>query len=169
MILNKQNKVRLATRPLWEFLRQTQRELNIADCEIAVAFVTDAQIAKWNESYRKKSGPTDVLSFPAVANTKRAARARKSGAPVGRRRHRSPLAARSPRASLGHSPRFLGDIAIAPETAKRYAKKNSRSLGSEIRVLVLHGILHLMGYDHESDSGQMDRLERTLRRRLGLA
>jgi probable rRNA maturation factor len=66
-------------------------------------------------------------------------------------------------------PEILGDIAIAPETARRYAKKNGRSLQNEIRVLMLHGILHLMGYDHESDTGQMNRIERKLRRRLGIA
>jgi probable rRNA maturation factor len=66
---------------------------------------------------------------------------------------------------------FLGDIAIAPETARRYAKKNDRTLDNEIRILMLHGILHLMGYDHESksDYGQMNRIEQKLRRRLGLA
>jgi probable rRNA maturation factor len=64
---------------------------------------------------------------------------------------------------------FLGDIAIAPETARRYAKKNNRSVDAELRVLMLHGVLHLMGYDHESDQGQMNRIEQKLRRRLGIA
>lgn len=64
---------------------------------------------------------------------------------------------------------YLGDIAIAPETARRYAKKSGRSLASELRVLILHGVLHLLGYDHETDRGQMNRLESKLRRRFGLA
>jgi probable rRNA maturation factor len=63
----------------------------------------------------------------------------------------------------------LGDIAIAPETARRYAKKNGRSLGNELRVLILHGVLHLLGYDHETDRGEMDRIERKMRRRFGLS
>ena len=63
----------------------------------------------------------------------------------------------------------MGDIAIAPETARRYAKKNGRSLGNELRVLVLHGVLHLLGYDHETDRGEMDRIEREMRRRFGLS
>ena len=67
------------------------------------------------------------------------------------------------------APLFLGDIAIAPETAQRYAARNGRTLGKELRVLILHGALHLMGYDHESDQGQMNRIERRLRRRLGIA
>jgi len=139
MILNKQKKVRLATRPLWEFLRKTQRALEITNSEITIAFVSDAEIARWNEGYRKKKGPTDVLSFPATSG-----------------------------AFHGAAKESLGDIAISPETAKRYAKKNGRSLNAEIRVLMLHGILHLMGYDHENDTGQMNRIEQKLRRRLGI-
>ena len=63
----------------------------------------------------------------------------------------------------------MGDIAIAPETARRYAEKNGRSLSKELRVLILHGVLHLLGYDHETDRGEMDRIERKLRRRFGLS
>jgi metalloprotein, YbeY/UPF0054 family len=148
MILNKQKKVRLAARPLQEFLRKTQRELKIANSEITVAFVSDAEIARFNETYRKTKGPTDVLSFPAIAGLTRKAGGKKKGA---------------------LSQEILGDIAIAPETAKRYAKKHGRSFGAEIRVLMLHGVLHLMGYDHENDAGQMNRIEQELRRRLGIA
>lgn len=157
MILNKQKKVRLAARPLREFLRKTQRELKIANSEIAVAFVSDAEIARWNETYRKKKGPTDVLSFPATAGLSR------KSAKANGRTHKFP-------AKNGSKAReLLGDVAIAPETAKRYAKKNGRSLNAEIRVLMLHGVLHLMGYDHENDAGQMNRIEQKLRRRLGIA
>jgi probable rRNA maturation factor len=148
MILNKQTKVRLAKRPLQEFLHQAQRELQIAGAEITIAFVSDSEIARWNEQYRRKRGPTDVLSFPAVAGAKREAAARKNGP---------------------HAKQILGDIAIAPETAQRYARKNGRTLGQELRVLILHGVLHLMGYDHESDRGEMDRVEQKLRRKLGIA
>jgi probable rRNA maturation factor len=63
----------------------------------------------------------------------------------------------------------LGDIAIAPDTARRYARKNGRRLSDELRVLILHGVLHLLGYDHETDRGEMDRIERKMRRRFGLA
>ncbi|HEY3128775.1 MAG TPA: rRNA maturation RNase YbeY [Acidobacteriota bacterium] len=59
---------------------------------------------------------------------------------------------------------YLGDIVICPEAAR----KNSSHLARELRILVLHGMLHLVGYDHEADDGEMDRLEQRLRRRLGL-
>jgi probable rRNA maturation factor len=63
---------------------------------------------------------------------------------------------------------FLGDIAISPATARRNAKMLGRTMASELQVLILHGVLHLLGYDHETDRGQMDRVEARLRRRLGL-
>jgi len=62
----------------------------------------------------------------------------------------------------------LGDIAISPETARRNARRFNRTLPDELRILILHGVLHLLGYDHETDRGEMLRLERRLRRELGL-
>jgi rRNA maturation RNase YbeY len=62
----------------------------------------------------------------------------------------------------------LGDIAISPATARRNAKKFGRTLPSELQILILHGVLHLLGYDHETDNGQMTRIENRLRRKLGL-
>ena len=64
---------------------------------------------------------------------------------------------------------YLGDIAIAPAVARRNARHLGRKFEDEMRILILHGMLHLMGYDHETDSGQMERRERRLRRSLGLA
>jgi rRNA maturation RNase YbeY len=147
MILNRQKKVGLATRPLAAFLEKIERELKLEGVEVSIAFVSDADIARWNERYLRKKGPTDVLSFPALNRR----RGEKSGIPSSR------------------TATFLGDIAIAPETARRYAKKNRRTLHSELRILMLHGVLHLMGYDHENDNGRMTRIEQKLRRRLGIA
>ena len=62
----------------------------------------------------------------------------------------------------------LGDIVIATGVARRQAGEAGHSLGTELRVLALHGLLHLLGYDHEGDDGQMARLERRLRRLGGL-
>lgn len=64
--------------------------------------------------------------------------------------------------------RFLGDIVIARGVAARQARAAGHSLRTELRVLALHGLLHLIGYDHERDSGQMRRLEARLRRKGGL-
>ena len=149
MILNRQRAVRAARRPLELFLRQAKHELGLDEAGVTVCLVSDVEIARMNETFRRKKGPTDVLSFPTVAQ-------------------RRP--ARLPRGSGRVKPgQYLGDIAISPATARRYAKKNGRKLSSELRVLILHGVLHLLGYDHETDRGEMDRVERKLRKRLGLA
>ena len=63
---------------------------------------------------------------------------------------------------------LLGDIAIATGVAKRQARERRHSVQTELRVLALHGLLHLLGYDHERDDGRMQRVERTLRRKGGL-
>jgi probable rRNA maturation factor len=149
MILNRQRSVRVARRPLESFLRRVQGQLGFQEAGVTICLVSDAEIARMNEAFRKKKGPTDVLSFPSVARRR----------PVALRRN----------SSKGKVGEYLGDVAIAPATARRYAEKSGRKLPSELRVLILHGVLHLLGYDHETDSGQMDRVERKLRKRLGLA
>jgi len=106
MILNRQKKVPLAEQPLGEFLGKILQELNFAQAEVSIAFVSDAEMAKWNQDFRHKKGPTDVLSFPALSK-RRAERHAK-------RKH---AVEKSPVTTGG----FLGDIAIAPETARRFA------------------------------------------------
>ena len=66
------------------------------------------------------------------------------------------------------TPGLLGDVVIASGVAARQARAARHSLRTELRVLALHGLLHLLGYDHERDDGQMARLERRLRLRGGL-
>jgi probable rRNA maturation factor len=63
---------------------------------------------------------------------------------------------------------YLGDIVISVETAERQARRRRSTLGRELEVLTLHGFLHLMGYDHETDDGEMRRLEYRLRKKLGI-
>jgi probable rRNA maturation factor len=70
----------------------------------------------------------------------------------------------------GDGPRngFAGDIAISVDIAKQNAKRLGHTAAEEIKILCLHGLLHLAGFDHERDEGQMARKELSLRRRLGL-
>ena len=150
MILNQQHEVRVAGRPLESFLRRVKRELGLKQSDATVCLVSDRAIAQMNQDFRKKKGPTDVLSFPAVARRGPVRVRRKSNATNSAKRE------------------YLGDIAISPATARRYAKTNGRRLSSELRVLILHGVLHLLGYDHETDRGEMDKLEQRLRKRFGL-
>jgi len=173
MILNRQRTVRVARRPLQLFLRRLQEHLGLGAADVTICLVSDAEIARMNEVFRKKKGPTDVLSFPAGPRPKpvglpRLARKTPRASAV---RQRTVLATpkSDPRASAAADSEFLGDVAIAPATARRNAKELGRTLPNELQILILHGVLHLLGYDHETDRGQMNRFEQRLRRRLGLA
>lgn len=148
MILNQQRDVRVARRPLESFLRRVKRELGLSQSDVTVCLVSDKAMARLNHNFRKKKGPTDVLSFPAAVWNR----------PVPLRRMSSAVT------SVRHE--YLGDIAISPATARRHAKNHG--LGSELRVLILHGVLHLLGYDHETDRGEMAKIEQRLRKRFGL-
>jgi rRNA maturation RNase YbeY len=148
MIVNRQRAVRVALEPLEQFLLQVREELGLREADVTVCLLGDREIARMNETFRKKKGPTDVLSFPAVARRRPVALKREGGIK-----------------DVGD---YLGDVAISPATAKRYARKNGRKLPAELRVLILHGVLHLLGYDHEIDRGEMTRLENRLRRRFDL-
>jgi probable rRNA maturation factor len=114
--------------------------------EVTVALVSDAYVRTLNRRYRGRDYATDVLSFPAL--------------PV--------RAARSSRARRDGPSRHLGDIVIARGVARRQARQQGHSEPVELRVLALHGLLHLLGYDHERDNGAMARVERRLRRKGGL-
>jgi probable rRNA maturation factor len=162
MILNRQRRVRVARPALELFLQRVRRQLGLGEAEMAICLVSDAEIARMNESFRKKKGPTDVLSFPAIRRSRPVPLPAAMVTPIGRRR-RSNVAAGSPEQT-----NFLGDIAISPAMARRNAKKFGRGLPAELQILILHGVLHLLGYDHETDRGQMQRVEHLLRRRLGL-
>jgi probable rRNA maturation factor len=159
MILNRQRSVRLSTRALESFLLRVRRELDLKQAQVTVCLVSDAEIAGMNQSFRKKRGPTDVLSFPAV----------KLQQPKRSRRLPVSLASDPLDAASLDTDASLGDIAIAPAVAKRNAKHFGRTLPAELKILILHGVLHLLGFDHEADRGEMDRTEKKLRRRLGLA
>ena len=108
--------------------------------DVCVALVSDARMRALNRQFRGKNKVTDVLSFPAD---------RRSVPSV-------PSAA------------FLGDVVIASGVAKKQAKAAGHSLNTEIRVLALHGLLHLLGYDHDADDGKMARIESRLRKKAGL-
>jgi probable rRNA maturation factor len=150
MILNRQRRVPIQPTGLSRFLARVRRELKLGRRKVTICLMNDAEIAGLNSRFRGKRKPTDVLSFPAEALNSNGRKGR----------HR--LAKRA-------SGNYLGDIAISPAAARRNARRYGRTLDEELRVLMLHGVLHLLGYDHEADNGQMDRAETRLRRRLGLA
>ena len=171
MILNRQRRVKLSISKLEKFLVRARKELCLPANSFAVCLVTEKEIAKWNGAYRGKARPTDVLSFPA-ADLRPSNASRAGGKGKKARRKIAPSLSNEffvPTAENSASADYLGDVAIAPAVARRNAKRFERTLEEEMRILILHGMLHLMGYDHETDSGQMERREWRLRRSLGLA
>jgi probable rRNA maturation factor len=121
---------------------------------VTIAIVTDARVKALNKRHRRIDTATDVLSFPAEAETgagKKGVRGKGLLTP-----YPSPLTP------------YLGDIVIARGIARKQARNLGHSLSTEFRVLALHGLLHLLGYDHEVDNGRMARAEARLRRVAGL-
>jgi probable rRNA maturation factor len=106
---------------------------------VNVALVSDARMRALNLACRRKNYATDVLSFPA-----------------------------NPESRIPNPGRFLGDVVIARGVARRQARRAGHTDAVELRILALHGLLHLLGYDHERDNGRMLRVERRLRRKGGL-
>ena len=148
--------------------------------EVAIALVTDAHSQKLNSHYRRKNRPTDVLSFPADQRIPDPGQRIPDPAlrPFGRLRvapsrvegRHAQGAPSLPRGGLRIPAAFLGDIVIATGTARKQAKDAGHSYQAELRVLALHGLLHLLGYDHDhhDDAGRMRRIEARLRRQGGL-
>lgn len=167
MIVNRQSCIAVPLRDLDKFLTRAQRLLRIPNNALTVCLVTDAEIARWNRAYRGKKGPTDVLSFPTNVS---ASKSKRDAQRSLRKRvaFNASTSASAAAETENESKNYLGDIAIAPAVAKRNASRFGRTFADEMRILILHGILHLMGYDHETDAGQMDRRETRLRRQLRL-
>ena len=140
-IINNQRKIKIATDVFQSF---TEKAVSVTDQakgkHLTVAFVSDKKIKELNKSFRDKNKPTDVLSFPYEADEY----------------------------DFDETENFLGDVIISVEQAERQAKENNLTLETEIKQLILHGILHLCGYDHETDRGEMNRIELKLRDKLGI-
>lgn len=129
----------LPTKPtLTRYLRQAQSAVGLTG-EVSVLLTTDAGIRKLNRRFRHKNKATDVLSFPMPVSPKD-----------------------DPASGLA------GDLAISLDTAARQAREQGHTLSIELRVLMLHGLLHLAGHDHETDKGQMAKAEQKLRAKLRL-
>ena len=115
---------------------------------VTIALVSDHRMRALNRTYGRKDYATDVLSFP-ITTKALPQRTRSKGLAV-------------------TSDGLLGEIVIASGVARRQAREEHHSELTELRVLALHGLLHLLGYDHENDSGRMRRAEQRLRRKGGL-
>ena len=136
-VLNRQRGRKIGPGPWREFAEKALRAVGRQEESATVVFVSDRAITDLNRRFRGRKRATDVLSFPIEA-------------------------ARFERSIDSH----LGDVVVSVERAETQAKEHGLSFQNEVKQLILHGLLHLCGYDHETDSGQMNRLELRLRRRL---
>ena len=124
----------------WQAFVEKARRVLPADAEgVTIAFVSDRVMRELNRLWRHQRGTTDVLSFPAEQDEFEKMEGSR-----------------------------LGDVVISVEQAARQAKENGLTLDQEIAQLILHGLIHLCGYDHATDKGEMNRLELRLRRKLGI-
>jgi probable rRNA maturation factor len=114
------------------------------DCEVTILLVTDDEIAGYNERFLEHDGPTDVLSFPLE----------------------DLLPGVVPDLDPHGPPMVLGDVLIAPAYVRRQATEMGVPYQDEMALMVTHGILHLLGYDHEDDK-EAERMERRERELLG--
>jgi probable rRNA maturation factor len=126
-------------RELHAFLARAIESVGLSGT-VSVLLTGDAQIRQLNRDFRGKDLPTDVLSFPAAG-----------------------LEGRD-----GRRTRLAGDLAVSLQMAARQAQAFGHPLESEVKILLLHGLLHLAGFDHETDSGQMARRESRLRKEFAL-
>lgn len=138
-VVNRQRKLPLDNERWQKFVESTWRVIPTKAEGVTVAFVSDRAMRELNRLWRHKQGTTDVLSFPVEQDEFEKAE--------------------------GSS---LGDVVISVEQAARQAKENGLTLDQEIAQLILHGLIHLCGYDHSTDDGEMNQLELRLRRRLGI-
>jgi probable rRNA maturation factor len=112
------------------------------EAELSVLFVDEAAITALNERFLGHEGPTDVLSFPIEDDPMISGRMPDSGG--------SGPGWEPP--SLGDAPTLLGDVVICPEVAFRNAPEHAGTYEDELALLLVHGILHLLGMDHEIDA-----------------
>jgi len=138
-VVNRQRRRKIDPRQWREFTEKALRTIGEDGRSATIVFVSDDAIKKLNRRFRGKSLATDVLSFPA-------------GVEFFEEEDGS----------------HLGDVVISVERAATQAKANGLSFSGEVAQLILHGLLHLCGYDHETDKGGMNRLELKLRRKMGI-
>ena len=136
-VLNRQRTHRVPQRELVGFFERLIQELPARRADsVALCLVSDRKMREFNRRFRGRDTTTDVLSFPA-------------GPPPS-----------------GTDERPLGDIVVSVPAAARQARDAGHSVTQELKTLTLHGYLHLLGYDHETDDGTMLRLQRRLARNL---
>ena len=138
-IINRQRRHKVQAKRWREFATEALKAIGAGNADATIVFVSDAAIRKLNQQFRGKDSATDVLSFPS-----------------------------QPEAFEIATEANLGEIVISLARAQAQAKENGLTLVNEVEQLILHGLLHLRGHDHETDDGEMNRLELKTRKKLGI-
>src|SRR5258708_37795623 len=139
-VVNRQRKRPIDCERWLAFTEKAGKLTRVDDADgVTVAFVSDRAMRELNRMWRGKGATTDVLSFPAAQAEFEKAEGLN-----------------------------LGDVVVSIEQAERQAKEHGLSFENEIAQLILHGLLHLSGYGHDTDRGEMNRLDLRLRKRLGI-
>ena len=126
---------------------------HVEDAELSIVLVSDGRIRALNRRYRKKDSATDVLAFPLESEGGGPSRLRRRSVSSFRKAH-------------GQPPWVLGDVVISLATARRQAQDFGHGLHQEVVRLVVHGVLHLLGYDHERGTREAARMAGEERRVL---
>ncbi|MEO8043236.1 MAG: rRNA maturation RNase YbeY [Acidobacteriota bacterium] len=151
LVVNLQRKIKLDIKTFIAFSEHASANVSEAvGSDFAVAFISNRRMKELNGFFRGKDSTTDVLSFPHEPDE------------FVQSANFSPSVSDEDRVAED----FIGDIVVSVEQADRQAKENGLDLESEIKQLILHGLLHLCGYDHEIDNGEMNKRELALRRKL---
>ena len=137
-LINRQRSYKIP-RSWRNFAEHALRAIDRSEADATIVFVSDAAIRKLNQQFRGKNYATDVLSFPTQAEQ-----------------------------FESENQTHLGEVVISLQRAAVQAKESGLTFRNEVQQLVLHGLLHLCGYDHETDNGEMNRLELKLRKKLGV-
>lgn len=138
-IFNQQRKIKINIQKLSDFAEEaTKLCVKNKATKLNVAIISDKEMRNLNQEFRGIDKTTDVLSFPYEPD------------------------------EFEIDTDLLGDIAISAEQSQKQATENNLDLEVEIKQLILHGILHLCGYDHETDHGEMNEMELKLREKLGI-
>lgn len=150
-ILNSQRSYKIAKAELKEFALGVLKCLDLETTEAVIIFIGDKKMRQLNRDFRGMDKPTDVLSFSYKE------------AKTSEEDNLEEVFNEDLANSTGN---YLGDVVISTQTATSYAQKLGLTFDQEVKTLILHGLLHLAGYDHETDNGEMDELEGKLRKQL---
>ena len=138
-VINRQRRHKVQAKRWREFATGAAKAIGAGNRDVTIVFVSAAAMRKLNRQFRGKDSATDVLSFPS-----------------------------QPEPFEAGAETNLGEIVISLDRADSQAKENGLTLVNEVEQLILHGLLHLCGHDHETDDGEMNRLELKTRKKLGI-